>query len=62
MEELIKWFSDNGAELMIALFALHSAALFVVNATPTPKDNEALAKVYKVIELLGGLVTKKVKK
>jgi len=41
--------------------AAHAAALVIVNATPTPKDDAVLAKAYKVIEFFAGLVTKKAK-
>ena len=59
---MIEWIQDNGAELLVAVYAAHTVALFIVNATPTPKDNAALAKVYKVVELVAGLLTKRVKK
>jgi hypothetical protein len=32
-----------------------------VNLTPTPKDDEILAKLYKPIEWLAGILTKKAK-
>jgi hypothetical protein len=41
---------------MIQLFlALHGVALVIVNMTPTPKDNEALRSIYKVLELFAGI-------
>lgn len=43
------------------LAAAHAAALVIVNATPTPADDAALAKVYGVIEFLAGLFTAKAK-
>jgi hypothetical protein len=46
----------------------HGLALMVVNLTPTPKDNEALevtsvaaVKVYRVIEILAGIISKRAK-
>lgn len=45
-------------EIVAALFALHAAALAIVNLTPTPKDDAAVAKFYRVIEILAGVVTK----
>jgi hypothetical protein len=45
-------------EIVAALFAVHAAALAVVNLTPTPKDDQVVAKYYRVIELLAGIVTK----
>lgn len=49
------------ATILAVLGAVHTIALFIVNLTPTPKDNEILGKVYKVVEVLAGLVTKKAK-
>jgi len=43
------------------LFALHLLALVVVNATPTPRDDEFLGKAYKVLEWAAGLVSRKAK-
>jgi len=39
------------------LLGLHALALAIVNITPTPKDNQAFAKFYKVVELAAGIVT-----
>ena len=49
-------------EIITALFAVHAAALAIVNLTPTPKDDAAVAKFYRVIEILAGVVTKLSKK
>jgi hypothetical protein len=43
------------------LFAAHLAALVIVNATPTPKDDEVLGKAYKSLEYLAGLISRKAK-
>lgn len=43
------------------LAAAHAAALIIVNATPTPKDDAALAKAYGFVEFLAGLFTSKAK-
>lgn len=43
------------------LMSGHSLALAIVNLTPTPKDDELVAKAYKYIEFLAGIVTKKAK-
>lgn len=45
-------------EIVAALFAVHAAALAIVNMTPTPKDDEYVAKFYRFIEILAGIVTK----
>lgn len=52
----------NGAEVFAALFAVHAAAVAVVNLTPTPKDDEAVAKYYRIIEFAAGLFTRLAKK
>lgn len=44
-----------GDALQIIL-ALHSLALIIVNLTDTPKDNEMVAKVYRWVEFLAGIV------
>lgn len=59
--EIVTWFQENWAAVVGAIVAIHAAALAVVNLTPTPKDNEALAKVYPWIERLAGLVSNKAK-
>ena len=43
-------------EALQGLLALHAFAVFVVNMTDTPKDNEMLAKAYKYIEFAAGIV------
>lgn len=47
--------------LFTAAFAVHAAAVAVVNLTPTPKDNAAVAKVYRVLELAAGLFSRRAK-
>jgi hypothetical protein len=39
------------------LLAAHGVSLAIVNLTPTPKDDNIHAKVYKVIEKLAGFIT-----
>lgn len=41
---------DKLNEIVEFALALHAAASIVVAATPTPKDDNILGKVYKVIE------------
>lgn len=48
-------------EIVAALFAVHAAALAIVNLTPTPEDNKVIAKFYRIIEILAGILTQKVK-
>lgn len=56
------WFLANSTEIFAALFAIHAAAVTVVNLTPTPKDNETVAKYYRIIEFAAGLFTRLAKK
>jgi hypothetical protein len=59
--ELFTFLMANVESIFLALFAVHAAAVAVVNLTPTPKTDAVLAKVYAVLEVLAGLVTKRVK-
>lgn len=52
----------KGPEIIAALFAIHAAALAIVNLTPTPKDDAAVAKFYRIIEILAGIITRVAKK
>lgn len=54
---------DRIADYVALVVALHGVALVIVNLTPTPKDDEALTtaaqlvvKLYRVIEILAGLI------
>lgn len=43
------------------ILAAHGLALFIVNLTPTPRDNEVVGKVYKVVEYVAGVATRRAK-
>ena len=58
MAEIIAFIVTNGPEILGVLFAIHAAALAIVNLTPTPKDNEVVSKYYRVLEILAGIVTR----
>lgn len=58
MTGIIAYIVANGPEILGVLFAIHAAALAIVNLTPTPKDDEAVAKYYRVLEILAGIVTR----
>ena len=47
--------------LTIAL-AAHGLALVICNMTKTPKDDEFIAKLYKLIEVMAGIITPRAKK
>lgn len=60
---------DQIAQYVALAIAIHGVALVIVNLTPTPRDNEALSSItrlairlYRVIEILAGIVTPKVKR
>jgi uncharacterized membrane protein HdeD (DUF308 family) len=59
--DILTWLMANLDAIFAILFALHGVALMIVNLTPTPADNAALAKVYSVVEVLAGLVSSKSK-
>jgi len=59
---------DRFADYVALAVAIHGVALVVVNITPTPKDNEyldstarVLVKVYRAVEILAGIVSRKAK-
>lgn len=58
MVAIIAFITAHGPEIMGVLFAIHAAALAIVNLTPTPKDNEIVAKYYRILEILAGIVTR----
>lgn len=60
-ETIFSFLTGNVTEIFTVIFALHGAALVVVNMTPTPVDNAVLTKVYRVVEIAAGLVGEKVK-
>lgn len=59
---MINHLTENWAEIAGILAAIHVLALAIVNVTPTPKDDELYGKLYKVIEVIAGIVTKLAKK
>lgn len=56
---------DNYAEYITLTFAVIAAlqipAQLIVNFTETPKDDEALAKAYRVVEIIAGIWSFKAK-
>lgn len=53
---------DHLQQIVVILFAAHALALAIVNLTPTPKDDEAVGKLYRFIEVFAGIVTKLAKR
>lgn len=58
---MIEFLTSNVEGILAVLVALHALALAIVNLTPTPKDDEVVAKVYSVIEVIAGIVSPKAK-
>ncbi len=59
---MINYLSENWTEIAGILAAVHVLALAIVNATESKKDDELYNKVYNVIEVFAGLITKTAKK
>lgn len=57
----VEFFEHLQTAIEVAL-AGHAFALVICNLTKTPKDDEALAAVYKVVEVIAGIVTPRAKK
>lgn len=57
----MEFVTENWGGVLTALAAAHALAVAIVNLTPTPKDDEILAKVYRVVEIVAGLFTSKAK-
>jgi hypothetical protein len=60
---------DRLADYVALAVAIHGLALVIVNLTPTPKDNEALSnmsrivvKAYRAIEILAGIISPRAKR
>ena len=58
MTAVLAYIAAHLPEIVAALFAIHAAAVAIVNLTPTPKDDVWVAKYYRIIEVLAGIVTK----
>lgn len=48
----------NAKSLVEILLAVHALAVLIVNLTPTQRDNEAVAKYYRIIEIFAGIITR----
>lgn len=60
--ETLNYLYDNADAVLAAVLAVHAAAVLIANLTPTPKDNEALARVYRWIEVAAGIITRRAKR
>jgi hypothetical protein len=43
-------------EWIAVALAIHALALAIANLTPTPRDNEIVARFYRLIEILAGII------
>jgi hypothetical protein len=50
MTEIIKYITENSAQLIAAATAVVAAASAICALTPTPSDDKFIGKVYKLIE------------
>ena len=57
----MNFITENWEAFLAVLAALHGLAIAIVNLTPTPKDDETFAKIYRVVEILAGICTKRAK-
>jgi hypothetical protein len=62
MTALLSFLVANWVDIVAVGAALHGLALVIVNLTPSETDNKVYNKLYKVIEVFAGLVTKLAKK
>ena len=53
----IRYVIAHHQELFETAIAAHAIATVVVNLTPTPKDDELLARLYRALEILAGIIT-----
>lgn len=61
MSAIFSWLTENWESVVAILAAAHGLAVVIVNLTPTPKDDEWVAKIYSVVEMVAGLFTSKAK-
>ena len=62
MSALIAFVVAHWVDILAIGAGLHSLALVIVNLTPSKTDDEVYNKIYKVIELIAGIITKTAKK
>lgn len=54
---IIQYVITHHQELFETAIAAHAIATVLVNLTPTPKDDELLARLYRALEILAGIIT-----
>lgn len=58
---MFDWLRDNIDNVFVVLAAAHALAVAITNLTPTPKDDGIVATVYRWVEILAGIVSRKAK-
>lgn len=54
---IVRYIITHHQELLEVAIAAHATATLVVNLTPTPRDDQALAQFYRALEILAGIIT-----
>ena len=52
MESIMEWIGNNHEALFAAVTAVVTIASLIASLTPTPKDDNWVAKLYKVVDFL----------
>lgn len=55
-------FIGHAEQLISVLLGIHALAIAIVNLTDTPKDDEIVAKYYRIVEVMAGIVTRLAKR
>jgi hypothetical protein len=55
---MLAWIQDNWEHITAILLGAHALASAITAATSTPKDDAAVSKIYKVIEMAALVVGK----
>jgi hypothetical protein len=50
--DIINWCTENWAVILVFIGSAVGLAQVIVNSTPSPKDNEVLAKIIWLLQLL----------
>ena len=50
MAELLKWITSNSEQLIAIVTSVVATFSVIAAATPTPKDDTAVKKLYKIID------------
>lgn len=62
MSAVIAFFVTHWVDIVAIAAAAHALALVIVNTTPSKRDDLIYNRIYKVIEVIAGIITKTAKK